>query len=97
MITVMGPNHSISQGAIGPRRSAGGVDLIRINTQASPGSPVLNQRGKVIGLVANRPAGANAAFAIPSHYISDLLAEHRSISFAQMLEETGHAAGDMRR
>jgi S1-C subfamily serine protease len=89
---VIGPDHALSQGIIGPRRAIGGVDLMPINTQAFPGSPVLNEHGRVIGLIVKRVAGANAAFAIPSHYISDLLAEHRTMSFAQMLEETGQPA-----
>lgn len=89
--TVMGPNRTGSQGTVGPRRSVGGVDMIPINAQAAPGSPVLNRHGRVVGMIIRRPAGANAAFAIPSHYVSDLLAERRTMSFAQMLEETGHA------
>jgi hypothetical protein len=50
---------------------------------------VLNEHGKVIGVTIERLAGVNSVYAIPSHYISDLLAEHRTMSFAQMLEETG--------
>jgi S1-C subfamily serine protease len=89
LAVAIGPNGGVSQGAIGPRRAIGGVDLIPIGMQGSPGSPVLNEHGKVIGLTIKRSAGANAVYAIPSHYISDLLAERRTMSFAQMLEETG--------
>ena len=87
-VMAIGPNRAVSQGTIGPRRSFSGVDLIQINAPAAPGSPVLNLHGKVIGVIVNRSAGGHAVYAVPSHDISDLLAEHRSISFAQMLEET---------
>jgi hypothetical protein len=43
-------------------------------------------------MIIKRPAGGNAAFAIPSRYVSDLLAEHRTLSFAQMLQETAQPA-----
>ena len=87
-VLVIGPNHSVSQGAIGQRRAIGGVDLMQLNTQASPGSPVVNEHGKVIGVIIKRAAGVNASLAIPSHYISDIIAEHHPMSFAKMLEET---------
>ncbi len=92
-VVVIGPNRAVSQGSVGPRRAVGGVDLIEISAPAAPGSPVVNQHGKVIGVTIKRAAGGNTVFAIPSHYISDLLAEHRTISFSQMLEETGQAPG----
>ena len=89
LVVAIGRNRAVSQGVVGPRRAIGGVDLMQISVQAAPGSPVLNEHGKVIGVTIKRPAGVNSVYAIPSHYISDLLAEHRTMSFAQMLEETG--------
>ena len=58
---VIGPNHAVLREPSVQRRAIGGVDLIQINTQASPGSPVLNEHGKVIGLIVKRAAGVNAA------------------------------------
>ncbi len=89
-IVAIGSDRVVSQGTVGPRRALGGVDLIQINAQAATGSPVVNQHGKVVGLIVSRALGG--VFAIPSHYISDLLAEHRTISFAQMLNETGQVS-----
>lgn len=81
-VVVVGPNNQVSQGAIGSRRAIGGVDLMQINAPATAGSPVLNDHAKVIAMATNRQ------LAIPTRYISDLLAEHRVLSFAQILEET---------
>jgi S1-C subfamily serine protease len=89
VVVAVGSNRAVYQGVVGPRRAIGGVDLIRIGAQSSPGSPVLNAHGKVIGVTIQRPAGVGAAYAVPSRYISDVLAERRTMSFAQMLEETG--------
>ncbi len=88
-VVAVGPDSAVSNGVVGARRAIGGVDLMRITAQAAPGSPVLNQHGKVIGVAMHRRLGnEELTLAIPSHYISDLLGEHRVISFAQMLEET---------
>ncbi|HEY3839133.1 MAG TPA: serine protease [Bryobacteraceae bacterium] len=88
-VVAMGPDNAVTEGKVGERRAMNGVDLMQISAQASTGWPVLNQHGKVIGTAARKRAGGSiATFAIPSRYISDLLAEHRAISFAQMLEET---------
>lgn len=70
---------------LGMRRAIGGVDLIGLSCTANAGSPVIDGRGKVIGVAANR---AGASFAVPIHYISDMLAESHAISFDQMLAET---------
>jgi S1-C subfamily serine protease len=88
-VTVVGPNNAVSQGAVGPRRAIGGLDLVQITAEAAAGSPVLNAHGKVIGVATHkRVGGQTLTFAIPSHYISDLLADRHVISFGQMLEET---------
>ncbi len=84
-VTVLGFNRVVSQGVIGPRRATAGVDLLAVNAQAGPGSPVVNHHSKVVGLTIGRAPGL---FAIPTHYVSDLLAERRTMSFEQMLEET---------
>lgn len=88
-VSVLAFNGGVAQGTLGPRRAIAGVDLIGINLQATPGSPLINRHGKVIGLVSRRNGGL---FAIPSHYVSDMLAESHAMSFGQMLEETGRAA-----
>ena len=88
-VVAMGPDNATTEGIVGERRAMNGVDLMQISAQASTGWPVLNQHGKVIGTAARKRIGSSVGtFAIPSRYISDLLAEHRVISFAQMLEET---------
>jgi hypothetical protein len=81
-VVTLGSGNAVSQGAVGSRRAMGGVDLFQVTASGAAGSPVLNVHGKVIGLVTHR------SLAIPSHYISDLLAERRVLSFGQMLEET---------
>ena len=83
-VFALGTGGAISQGTVGPRRAVGGVDLIAIGAPAAAGSPVVNDHGKVIGVAVKR----GGSFVVPSHYISDLISERRSISFAQMLEET---------
>jgi S1-C subfamily serine protease len=96
-VVAMGPDGAVSEGTAGPRRAVGGVDLIQISAKASLGWPVLNQHGKVIGMATRKRAGGSVeTFAIPSSYISDLLAEGKVISFAQMLEETQGATAAAR-
>jgi len=84
-VVAIGPGNATSKGVVGPRRAIGGVDLMQITASAPTGSPVLNEHAKVIGLATHRHG---EMLAIPSRYISDLLAEHRVISFDQMLQET---------
>jgi S1-C subfamily serine protease len=84
-VVAVGPGNATSKGVVGPRRAVGGVDLMQITASAPTGSPVLNEHGKVIGLATLRHG---ETLAIPSRYIADLLAEHRVISFDQMLQET---------
>lgn len=81
-VTLPGENNAVVRGAVGARRAVGGVDLIQITAAAAAGSPVLNESGKVIAMVTGRQ------MAIPSRYVSDLLAEHRVLSFDQILHET---------
>jgi S1-C subfamily serine protease len=88
-VVVVGAGNAISKGAVGVRRAVGGVDLFQISAGGAAGSPVLNEHGKVIGMTTRKASGGDTlTLAIPSHYISDLLAEQHVISFAQMLEET---------
>ena len=88
-VIVPQPATEAARGAIGIRRAIEGVDLMQISAQAPSGCPVLNEYGKVIGLVTHRRVGrTDVTLATPSRYISDLLAEHRAISLGQMLEET---------
>ncbi len=55
-ITVIGLESAVSQGRR-TRRAIAGVDLMQITATASAGSPVLNDRGKVIGLATHRRFG----------------------------------------
>jgi S1-C subfamily serine protease len=88
-VVAVGLRNAVSQGVVGTRKALGGVDLIQITAQATAGSPVMNDHGKVIGLVTHkRIGGESVTLAIPSRYISDVLAQQRVISFAQMNEET---------
>jgi hypothetical protein len=88
-VVVLGPDNKVSTGVAGMRQAIGGVDMIQITAPASGGSPVLNAQGKVIGLATHRNFGGRmATLAVPSHYISDLLAERHVMSFGEMLEET---------
>jgi S1-C subfamily serine protease len=84
-VSALGLSGAVAQGVLGTRRAIGGVDLIGTNLQANAGSPVINRQGKVIGVVIQRNGGV---FAVPSHYVSDMLAENHTMSFEQMLEET---------
>lgn len=78
----VGLQGAMVRGSVGPRRAVGGVDWIGVSTGMPAGGPVLNEHGKVIGL-ARRDS-----LVLPSRYISDLLAEKRVLSFAEMLRET---------
>ncbi len=88
-VVVIGADKAVTKGAVGARRAIGGVDLIQITAQAAAGAPVLNEHAKVIGLATHKRLGQeNLTLAIPTRYVSDLLAAQHVISFAQMLEET---------
>ena len=88
-VIALGPDHAQYEGVVGPRRAIGGVDLIPLSLNAPAGSPVLSEHGKVIGIVTRRRvAGKEDTFALPSRFVSDLIAEHHVISLGQMLEET---------
>jgi S1-C subfamily serine protease len=89
-VVALGPGNATSSGVVGVRRAIGGVDLIQITAPAADGWPVLNQHGKVIGIATHRKVGGQTlTFTTPSRYISDMLAEKRVLSFADMLRETG--------
>jgi S1-C subfamily serine protease len=88
-VVVLGANGAVADGVVGPRKAIGGVDMMEISGEAPEGAPVLSIHGKVIGLATRRASGSRGVtLAIPSHYISDQLAEQHVTSFAQMLEET---------
>jgi hypothetical protein len=87
-VMVAAPDKQICEASVGSIRAVGGVDLIPISAPAPAGSPVLSQGGKVIGLATRHKIGGESlTFAVPSRYISDILAEHRVLSFEQMLDE----------
>ncbi len=74
---------TISQGIISGIRGAGTDILLQITAPISPGSsggPVVNLRGEVIGLaVATLKVGQNLNFAVPSSYLSQLIAHKTEI------------------
>jgi hypothetical protein len=88
-LAVLGPENAVSSAVAGPRRAIGGVDLIEIAGEGAAGSPVLNERAKVVGVITQRVfRNENMTFAIPARYISQLLGQHRVLSFEDMLAET---------
>ena len=68
---------TISDGIVSGIRDIGNNKLIQITAPISPGSsggPVVNQNGEVIGVsVASLNAGQNLNFAVPGHYINQLI------------------------
>lgn len=70
---------TFSQGIVSSIRDVGSDKLIQITAAISPGSsggPVLNARAEVIGVsVATFKGGQNLNFAIPSNYLSALVAK----------------------
>jgi hypothetical protein len=85
-VVVLKAGNATAEGVVGYRRAVNGVDMIQVETDAAIGSPVVNQHGKVVAVMARKN------LAIPSHYVSDMMNEKEPISFAQMLEETQNGA-----
>lgn len=75
---------TFSQGIVSSIRQVGSDKVLQITAPISPGSsggPVLNTKGEVIGVsVATFSEGQNLNFAIPSHYIKDLLQKSGTVS-----------------
>ena len=94
-VVSIGPDNAFSNGTVGARRATNGIDMMPITAQAPEGAPVLNEQAKVIGMAIHKRVGkAIVTLAVPSHYITDLVAEHRVLSFEQMLEETQPDSGN---
>ena len=74
---------TFSQGIVSSIREVGADKLLQITAPISPGSsggPVLNSKGKVIGVsVATYKGGQNLNFAIPSNYLKILLGKTGAI------------------
>jgi hypothetical protein len=70
---------TFSKGIVSAVRTVGQDSLLQITAPISPGSsggPVLSEKGEVIGVaVATFKGGQNLNFAIPSSYVSTLLAD----------------------
>jgi hypothetical protein len=70
---------TFSQGIVSSIRQVGSDKILQITAPISPGSiggPVLNTRGEVIGVSAATFAGGqNLNFAIPSNYLTSLIAK----------------------
>ncbi len=80
---------TFSQGIISSVRKIGADKLLQLTAPISPGSsggPVINGKGNVIGVsVATFRAGQNLNFAIPSNYLTALVAQ---VGYAKPLSQT---------
>jgi serine protease Do len=87
-----GYDFSISDGLISQIRSVDGFPQYQLTCPISPGnsgSPVLNNRGEVIGLASWTKSDAqNVSFAIPAQEFSRLHVSHRPVSWAQLAVTT---------
>lgn len=74
----LGFDQTFTDGILSAKRVEEGVEYLQISAPISSGSsggPVLNDQGGVIGVVtAFEPDGQNLNIAMPSHYISGMLA-----------------------
>ena len=91
----MGLEGTISEGIISSRRDVNITERFQMTAPISPGSsggPVLNRKGKVIGVsVATHHglAAQNLNFAIPSNYLKTLLAQSGTVkTFSETLVQT---------
>ena len=92
-----GYDFSISDGLISQIRSVRGLLQYQLSCPISPGnsgSPVFNQRGKLIGIASWTKAGAqNLSFAIPTQDFIRLNVFERPATWAQLAATTRPAAG----
>lgn len=68
----LGLEATVSDGLISAVRVVDGIRLIQLSAPASPGSsggPVLNQAGRVVGMIVRGVRGENLNFALPINYL----------------------------
>jgi S1-C subfamily serine protease len=99
-----GLENSVSTGIVSAWRAAAdipgggeGFRLIQVTTPISPGSsggPLLDREGYVIGVTsASLPGGQNLNFAVPSNYVTPLLANSTEKQFARAAFDSPRAGG----
>lgn len=80
----LGLEGTFSQGIVSSVRQVGSDTLLQITAPISPGSsggPVLNSKGKVIGVAAATfEGGQNLNFAIPASYLASLLTKIKAVT-----------------
>ena len=83
---------TFSQGIVSGIREIGTDTLLQITAPISPGSsggPVLNSKGKVVGVaVATFKGGQNLNFAIPANYLAALLVQSKTSRTTPLSKET---------
>lgn len=79
----LGLEGTFSKGIVSGIRNIGSEKIFQLTAPISPGSsggPILNNRGKVIGVaVSTVKGGQNLNFSIPSYYLDSLLSKSTSI------------------
>jgi hypothetical protein len=88
----LGLAHTVTEGIVsGVRTLPSGMKAIQIDAAVSPGSsggPVLDRRGRVVGVVSTQIAeGEGISFAVPASHLGELLTRERPIVLAELAAE----------